>query len=127
VPVTTQDFLDVTDPEIKEMIADAGLHIDDLDKSHRFEAGDAPPNYPPLTVQAWTYKEALIRWHKAGRPKRTQEEVEKIHKEFCAAPCNWYDPDQQRCKGCGCKVTIGSVAVFNKLKLATEHCPKGKF
>lgn len=127
-PVTTQELLDVTDAEVLEMVKEAGMNIDDLnlDQPHTFGSGEAPPNYPPLSMQMWTYKEALIKWVKAGRPKRTQEEVEKIHSEHCV-PCEWYDAEQKRCKGCGCTVSVGSLAVFNKLKMKTEHCPKDKF
>jgi hypothetical protein len=81
------------------------------------------PEYPNWSVQAWLYKEALIRWKKAGYPTRDQDEVDRIHKEHCLG-CDWYDKDKKRCKGCGCRVTDGAVAVVNKIKMATEHCPK---
>jgi len=80
--------------------------------------------YPALSLQLWQYKEALVKWNKAGRPTRTDEEVQEIHDKLCT-PCGWYDPAKKRCRGCGCKVTTGAVAVFNKLRMATESCPKG--
>jgi hypothetical protein len=129
-PVTYQEMIDVSDAEIMEMIRSAGLDPADMEKAVPVEPGQLPPDYPPLTIQAWNYKEALIRWSKAGRPTRTQEEVKRLHSTYCAKegePCDWYDPEQKRCRGCGCKVTVGSVAIFNKLKMATEHCPQGKF
>jgi hypothetical protein len=85
--------------------------------------GAPPPEYPNWSIQAWMYKEALLRWKRAGYPTRTQEEVEQIHKEHCTK-CSWYDAEKKRCKGCGCKVTDGAVAVVNKIKMATEHCPR---
>lgn len=121
--VTTQEFMDVSDAEVLQMIKDAGLDASEITDN---TPNGEPQNFPPLSIQLWTYKEALIRWNKAGRPTRSQAEVERIH-EKCCKPCEWYDKEKQRCKGCGCKVTIGSVAVFNKLKMATEKCPKGKF
>lgn len=125
-PVTNQEMLDVSDAEVMQMIEEAGLDAKDFDKAQWIGDGELPPNYPPISMQLWTYKEALIRWNKAGRPTRTQEEVEHIHKT-CCEPCEWYDKEQQRCKGCGCKVTVGAIAVFNKLKMATEVCPRGRF
>lgn len=79
------------------------------------------PNYPKLSMQMWLYKEALLRWQRAGRPKRSDQEVESLLNTFCKK-CDWYD--NERCKGCGCAVTSGSVAIFNKLRMATEHCPR---
>lgn len=125
-PVTTDEMINVTDEEIKQMIEDAGLDISDINKTEKIGESELPPDYPPMSMQMWTYKEALIRWAKAGRPKRTQEEVERIHSTLCK-PCEWYDAEQERCRGCGCKVTTGGLAIFNKLKMATEKCPKGKF
>jgi hypothetical protein len=122
-------MIDVSDAEVIEMIKDAGMKVEDIDKAQTKIAVDRgmTPQYPALSMQLWTYKEALIKWNKAGRPKRTQEEVEYIHSTFCASGCEWYDKDAQRCKGCGCAVTIGSLAVFNKIKMGTEHCPKDKW
>jgi len=131
--VTTKEMVDVTDEEFYEMIKAAGIDPAEVQMAEPIAANTLPPKYPPLSVQAWTYKEALIRWSKAGRPTRSEDEVERLHK-ICAGdpdnhlpPCEWYDPEQKRCKGCGCRVTVGAIAVFNKLKMATEHCPKEKF
>jgi hypothetical protein len=126
--VLPQEFLDVSDAEMREMLAAVGMDAAEVERMQKAEVGDI--DYPDFSVQLWTYKEALIRWNKAGRPKRTQEEVEEIYTTHCnppGKPCEWYDPEQSRCKGCGCKVTVGSVAVFNKIKMATEQCPKGKW
>lgn len=111
-PISSEELMNVSDEKIREMIADAGLTVEES------------AEFPPLSLLMWTYKEALLKWQKAGRPKRSQEEVEHIHKTYCK-PCEWYD--NERCKGCGCKVTVGSIAIFNKLKMATEHCPKGNW
>ena len=79
------------------------------------------PQFPKLTLQAAAYANALKRWQAAGRPTRSQEEVKEIHEKYCAQ-CDWYD--NGRCRGCGCKVSQGSFAITNKIKMATEHCPK---
>ena len=111
--------------EVIEMMKAAPLtDIEDLlALESGVETSELSPEYPAMTMQIWLYKEALLKWNKAGRPTRTDEEVKAIHEKFCT-PCAWYDKDKKRCKGCGCKVTVGAVAVLNKLKMATEHCPK---
>jgi hypothetical protein len=125
-PVTTQEMVSMSDEEARQIMADAGMDVKDIDET--FEPGPLPKDYPPLVMQLWTYKEALIRWKKAGYPTRSQEEVKRLH-AICAPPdkCEWYDEERKRCKGCGCKVTVGSLAVFNKIKMETEHCPKEKW
>jgi len=82
-----------------------------------------PPDFPKITVQAWLYQEALRKWNSAGRPVRTEEEINAIHAEHCTG-CSWYEKDKKRCRGCGCRVATSGVAVFNKIKMATEHCPR---
>lgn len=83
------------------------------------------PDYPSMSMQLHNYKEAILRWTRAGKPTRDDEEVKRIVDTICSKNCNWYDPKKKRCKGCGCKVTTGAMAIFNKVKMATEHCPRG--
>ena len=79
--------------------------------------------YPKFGMQLANYKMALTIWNQQGRPTRSKEEVEEIYSKHCSK-CDWFDAKQKRCRGCGCKVTTGGLAVFNKIKMATEHCPK---
>jgi len=127
-PVTVEEFNNVSNEELLAMVEEAGLDPEELTSLPvaPSDPSQPPPSYPPLTIQLWTYKEAILRWAKAGRPVRSQEEVKRIHREHCE-PCEWYDKDNARCKGCGCFVSVSSIAISNKLKMATEHCPKGKF
>jgi hypothetical protein len=79
-----------------------------------------------VTVEhARQYAKALLRWREAGYPTRTADEVAAIYAEHCGAPC----PDLvgSRCKKCGCRVASKGIAVLNKIKLATESCPEGKW
>jgi len=122
--ISTEEMLDISDEEVREMIADAGLDMKEFEQE--VPAEGEVPNYPPLSMQAWFYKEALIRWHKAGRPKRSDEEVTELLDGHCKT-CSWYDPEQKRCKGCGCAISEGSIAIFNKLRMGTEHCPQEKW
>ena len=82
-----------------------------------------PKEYPAITTELTTYVQAVKGWVAAGRPVRTDEEVANIHTQYCTQ-CDWYDPDQQRCKGCGCKATADGAALLNKIKMGTQHCPK---
>jgi hypothetical protein len=82
-----------------------------------------PPTSPGLVRQAISYTEALARWTAAGRPERSDKDVERIFHEHCK-PCKWYDPKKHICRGCGCRVADSGVAVLNKIRMATEHCPR---
>jgi hypothetical protein len=84
---------------------------------------DKTPETPALFHQARNYWQAVKSWIAAGRPVRTDLEVREIHTNYCLE-CDWYDKPSQRCKGCGCKVRPGGVALLNKAKMATEHCPR---
>jgi len=87
-------------------------------------ATDAPPPEPPSLVRrAASYAGAVARWTAAGRPERSDKEVERVFHQFCKT-CDWFDPDKQICRGCGCRVAEGGYAVQNKIKMATENCPR---
>jgi len=81
------------------------------------------PEPPGLVRRAIGYSEALARWTVAGRPERSDKEVERIFHQHCK-PCKWYDPERQMCRGCGCRVAENGYAVLNKIKMATESCPR---
>jgi len=82
-----------------------------------------PPEPPGLVRRAISYAEALARWTAAGRPERPDKEVERIFYQHCKT-CKWYDPQRQICRGCGCRVAENGYAVLNKIKMATENCPR---
>ncbi len=79
----------------------------------------------------WTFEDAihwavaLVRWQKAGRPQRTDEEVQYI--VWICEACDDYKADEKRCKICRCGVSTGDMAICNKARLATEHCPQNKW
>lgn len=85
----------------------------------------------PAMGRRWI--KALQKWVKAGRPVRSQEEIARLH-AICVR-CKFYKAD--RCLLCGCAVSKQPVkafgliktssAMFNKLKMATEKCPKNKW
>ena len=76
------------------------------------------------TADVSHYAQALARWTAAGFPVREQVEVERIERELCK-PCEKYVDG--RCKQCRCRVTASSLAVVNKIKMATESCQQGKW
>lgn len=82
-----------------------------------------PPETPGLVRRTLSYAEALIEWTAAGRPERSDKDVEQIFHRFCK-PCRWYDRRRQICRGCGCRVADTGFAITNKIKMATEHCPR---
>jgi len=84
---------------------------------------EQPPTPPGLVRRAISYTEALTRWTTAGHPERSDKVVERIFHHHCKH-CKWYDPEKQICRGCGCRVAENGVAVLNKIKMATEHCPR---
>lgn len=73
------------------------------------------------------YFGAVRQWVANGRPIRSDEEVDHLFKEHCGNGCDRYDPEKHGCKNCGCAVSTDSSPLKNKLAMATEHCPLGRF
>lgn len=106
----------------------------------------ATPNIrrPSIVSQVDHYQTAVRRWKKAGSPVRPDGEVERIFEKHCAK-CPYYADGICRHENCGCHVgppnpdsalvkfatAIGvgapAQAMTNKLKMATEKCPIGKW
>jgi hypothetical protein len=86
----------------------------------------AIPEVPSLAKRVKSWTAAVADWKVKGSPERSEEEVQRIFNTFCAATphCSWYDPDRQLCRGCGCRVRSEGMAVFNKIRMATQHCPR---
>ena len=85
----------------------------------------------PDLVSRWAA--SVIRWNRAGRPKRTDKQV-----AACLRVCTGNDDNEPcehyrttwlggRCAKCGCCVNESSIAVRNKVRMATEDCPGGKW
>jgi hypothetical protein len=95
------------------------------DKRRRADIAPSP-KAPNLLRRAMSYAEAVIEWTAAGRPERSDEEVERIFHHFCK-PCRWFNRRRQICYGCGCRVADSGFAIFNKIKMATQHCPRKRW
>jgi hypothetical protein len=90
---------------------------------------------PPISTQLLSYTHAVAEWVAAGRPERSDEEVERIYTQ-CCLPCPNFLKDQQRCGRCGCRVSgsetglanvlrvFSARAIVNKARMATQHCPR---
>ena len=66
------------------------------------------------------YAKAMARWIAAGRPTRTQEQIDAILTTHCG-PCEHFT--NGACGKCGCKVNRNPEAWRNKLAMGTEACP----
>jgi hypothetical protein len=72
--------------------------------------------------KAIRYCTALVQWAKAGFPQRSGLWVAAIYERHCAM-CEHYEDEQ--CMKCGCFVRPDGLAIRNKIRMATEHCPIG--
>lgn len=130
--------------EINPVIASIGItrtkeHAPErYDDVHRFLTPYISPSMsqgmPRKVELAKRYAAAVKRWHNAGRPIRSDEEVQRIF-AICMG-CKYYKPTRNgsgRCLACGCKLRknprfIGLLdALENKIRMATEHCWANKW
>lgn len=83
---------------------------------------DASNSMPPLIIRGWNFAAAMARWVLAGRPRRSQAEIDE-RLAICQA-CPFLVNDH--CSECGC-ACVEENRLINKLALATEVCPKEKW
>jgi rRNA maturation endonuclease Nob1 len=48
-----------------------------------------------------------------------EQEVQKQRREICYA-CEFHDPEQHRCKSCGCMLSV-------KISMSANSCPQNKW
>jgi hypothetical protein len=77
---------------------------------------------PSLFVRAISLANSMTKWIAAGTPRRTLGEIEERLK-ICQA-CPHFINDH--CQLCGCPC-VERNQILNKLALATETCPVGKW
>jgi len=77
---------------------------------------------PSLLIRGWNFATALARWTTAGMPRRTEAEIaERL--AICQS-CPHLQADHCNLCGCAC---VETNRLINKLALATERCPVGKW
>jgi hypothetical protein len=79
---------------------------------------------PTLRQRLASYVEALRRWRKAGKPRRTPEQI-AVLRATCHACPYWNDG----CTICGCSDNQwlrGVLGMAKKMKMATEPCSDKK-
>lgn len=84
------------------------------------------------------YVTATMRWEAAGRPVRTDEQVDAILADHCAT-CPYFADARCTHPLCGCQIRSSAgerqqllswlipAAMLNKLRMATERCPDGRW
>lgn len=78
---------------------------------------------PSLVAKLRNYEAALSRWLGAGRPVRSDTEVSTLLEVCQSNHCGLYRDGT--CGACWCPVSASRWAIRNKLRMATESCPKG--
>lgn len=79
-----------------------------------------------IVKKTWSYSKAVFNWVKNGSPQRSQEEIELIF-DICKQCERYSDIKHPHCKECGCIVSSTSNSLNNKIAMATENCPLGKW
>ena len=80
-----------------------------------------------LVDKVGNYLFAIRQWVAQGCPNRTPEEIKNLYETHCLN-CDRRDPETDSCKNCGCALSATTLEPLkNKLAMATEHCPLGRF
>jgi|WetSurMetagenome_2_1015567.scaffolds.fasta_scaffold272133_2 hypothetical protein len=82
-----------------------------------------PPPEPTFVTKIFHYAAAMREWLAAGRPTRSDSVVRHLYDTYCAN-CSWNTDTHDICIGCGCRVAERGPALVNKIKMATQHCPR---
>ena len=74
------------------------------------------------------YATAVARHVATGSHTRTDAEVARLL--AVCKDCDQYEPISEssgRCRLCGCRCNKGRSALTNKLRMASEHCPRNRW
>jgi hypothetical protein len=122
----------LTDDPDAQKLADQvwAKYVEHQSNAQQEEAGGTKPAFPPLRKLLVTYAKEVQRWQKAGRPNRSDAEVERLY-AICSSktdPCVFFvpptnDEKKGRCSLCGCRVNVSTYGILNKLRMATTSCP----
>jgi hypothetical protein len=71
---------------------------------------------------AGRFTRETIKWMFAGRPTRTQEQIDLLH-QICQRCSEFVTGNgRDKCNLCGCNINK-NISMFNKLAMATTSCP----
>jgi len=106
----------VRDPDGVIVLPEGGppIHPRELDVDYNLESGK---------VVRWG--KAIRRWLKYGRPVRNPRQIRRLWRT--CKRCEHFDEPKGACSICQCRVNLSSLAMANKLAMATEACPVGKW
>lgn len=71
------------------------------------------------------YTRSVLRWIAAGSPTRSKNETSRIYSNICVV-CEEFNK-KGSCNKCGCRISRDGAALNNKIRMATESCPLGKW
>lgn len=80
-----------------------------------------PCGRPGIVRKAGRYTASVARWIAAGRPTRSQDEIDALL-AICQG-CEHFSAEASACRLCGCNLNNQRSGLTNKLAMATEHCP----
>ncbi len=91
-------------------------------ESASIELNTNDQSLPPPFIRGLNFASAMVRWTSSGMPRRTQAEIDE-RLTICQACPHFVD---NHCRVCGCPC-VETNQLINKLALATEACPLGKW
>lgn len=103
---------------LRDSPCDSPREVPDVNAQDFSEIITKPPS---LVKRICGYRKAVKKWTAAGKPVRTDEEVQRIYKEHCSE-CEHFNT-KGSCQICGCRVDKSAGALTNKIRMATENCP----
>lgn len=86
------------------------------------KSSDSASSKKSKVVLGWNFASAMIKWAAAGCPVRTKLRIEEILAICKKCP----ELEGRVCKKCGCQCHE-KEQLLNKIALATEKCPLGKW
>lgn len=118
------DFEKVGDELYQCKVCGLKIHSKDPSKIYATCHGE-PRRKPSIFQQATNYAKAVARHISNGMETRSDVEVSDILST--CRKCEDYLPEESRCRVCGCRLSNGESAFTNKLRMASEKCPKGRW
>ncbi len=106
-------------------LAVAQFHIAGDDAGKRRVMNEYGSVLQRVKRRVFNWRRAVKTWEDAGKPERSEKEVQRIV-EICES-CDAYNAKTKQCGVCGCLCRKKGMARFNKPRMATENCPRGKW